>query len=149
MISMLNVGREGERTRAAEAVAGHGADRDDRLGWQSRHPLHIPSGREVVVGLIDHPSDVTRLTWNAHHLWWRYFDELNAVLQPLNPGDTAWAPIFSAEPYYMLQCDFCYMIGPAMFVEFVRPEVAASCQRLTNSFFHLVVPANCRTSIPC
>jgi 5-methyltetrahydrofolate--homocysteine methyltransferase len=37
----------------------------------------------------------------------------------------------------MLQCDFAYMIGPEMFDEFVRPELAASCKRLKNAFYHL------------
>jgi 5-methyltetrahydrofolate--homocysteine methyltransferase len=29
------------------------------------------------------------------------------------------------------------MIGPDMFDEFVKPELAASCRRLTNAFYHL------------
>ena len=58
----------------------------------------------------------------------------------MNPGYTAWAPIFSEEPYYMLQCDFCYMIGPDMFDEFVKPELAATCKRLDNAFYHLDGP---------
>ena len=37
----------------------------------------------------------------------------------------------------MLASDFSYMISPAMFAEFVRPELQASCRRLANSFYHL------------
>jgi 5-methyltetrahydrofolate--homocysteine methyltransferase len=52
--------------------------------------LDIPStfrpAEKLLLGLIDHPADVKHLTWDAHHLWWRYFAALNAVLQPLNPG---------------------------------------------------------------
>ncbi len=91
----------------------------------------------LLLDLYDHPDEVKRLAWETHDLWWRYFNEINQVLQPVNPGYTAWASIFSSEPYYMLQCDFCYMIGPAMFDEFVKPELAASCRRLTNAFYHL------------
>jgi hypothetical protein len=69
----------------------------------------------LLLDLYDHPEDIKRLTWQAHEAWWRYFNELNAVLRPPNPGYTAWTPIFSESPYYMLQCDFCYMIGPDMF----------------------------------
>ena len=69
--------------------------------------------------------------------WWQAFDWLNALLRPPNPGYTAWTPIFSTEPYYMLQCDFAYMIGPGMFDEFVKPELAATCKRLKNAFYHL------------
>jgi 5-methyltetrahydrofolate--homocysteine methyltransferase len=38
---------------------------------------------------------------------------------------------------YMLQCDFSYMIGPRMFKQFALPELAATCQRLPRSFYHL------------
>ena len=97
-------------------------------------------GNALLLDLYDHPEDIKRLTWQAHDAWWRYFDELNAALRPLNPGYTAWAPIFSESPSYMLQCDFCYMIGPDMFQEFVKPELAASCRRLEHAFYHLDGP---------
>ncbi|MCE5198636.1 hypothetical protein LLG39_06645 [bacterium] len=98
-----------------------------------------PSER-LLLDLYDYPEEVKRLTWEAHEMWWKYFDEINTVLQPTNPGYTAWAPMFSEEPYYILQCDFCYMIGPETFDEFVKPELAASCKRLTNPFYHLDGP---------
>lgn len=94
-------------------------------------------GEDLLLDLYDSPDAVKRLTWEAHDLWWRYYDEINAVLQPVNPGYTAWAPIYSPEPYYMLQCDFCYMIGPEMFDEFVKPELVATCRKLKNTFYHL------------
>jgi len=97
-------------------------------------------GEALLLDLYDQPEDVKRLTWQAHHAWWLYFNELNAVLRPPNPGYTAWTPIFSETPYYMLQCDFAYMLGPAMFDEFVKPELAASCRRLKNAFYHLDGP---------
>jgi len=96
----------------------------------------LPS-EKLLLELYDSPRDIKRLAWEAHELWWRAFAELNRALQPVNPGYTGWTPIYSAEPYYMLQCDFCYMIGPAMFDEFVKPELAATCQRLVNPFYHL------------
>lgn len=92
---------------------------------------------ELLFDLYDEPEDVKRVTWEAHELWWRYFDELNALLQPINPGYSAWTPLFSETPYYMLQCDFAYMISPEMFDEFVKPELVASCRRLDHAFYHL------------
>jgi 5-methyltetrahydrofolate--homocysteine methyltransferase len=98
-----------------------------------------PSER-LLLDLYDQPDDVKRQTWAIHPLWHQYFAEINSVLQPTNPGYTAWTPIYSAEPYYMLQCDFAYMIGPAMFDEFVKPELAASCARIAHPFYHLDGP---------
>ena len=94
-------------------------------------------GEKLLFDLYDNPAEVKRLAWESHEVWWHYFEEINKTLRPKNPGYTAWTPIFSEDPYYMLQCDFCYMIGPAMFDEFVKPELAASCKRLKNAFYHL------------
>ena len=95
---------------------------------------------KLLFDLYDCPDEVQRVNWEAHELWWRYFDELNSVLQPTNPGYSAWAGIYSETPHYMLQCDFCYMIGPDMFDEFVKPELAASCKRMPHGFYHLDGP---------
>lgn len=97
-------------------------------------------GEKLLLDLYDHPEEVRRLTWEAHEAWWGYFDALNEILQPVNPGYTAWTPIFSEQPYYMLQCDFAFMVGPQMFDEFVKPELTATCRRLTHPFFHLDGP---------
>ena len=97
-------------------------------------------GELLCMDLYDSPEEVERLTWEIHEMWWRYFEALDEVLQPANPGYTAWAPIYSEEPYYMTQCDFCYMIAPNMFDKFVKPELAATCKRLTNPFYHLDGP---------
>jgi 5-methyltetrahydrofolate--homocysteine methyltransferase len=94
----------------------------------------------LLLDLYDHPAEVKRLTWESHELWFRYYGEINEVLQPTNPGYSAWAGIYSPEPSYMLQCDFCYMISPGMFDEFVKPELAAACRRLANPFYHLDGP---------
>ena len=97
-------------------------------------------GERLPLDLIDGPEHVKRLTWEAHDLWHRYYAEINSVLQPANPGYSAWDGAYSQTPYYMLQCDFCYMIGPKMFEEFVRPELAATCRRLDNCLYHLDGP---------
>ncbi len=97
-------------------------------------------GALLPMDLYDSPEQVERLAWEAHDMWWRYYNALNNILQPANPGYTAWTPIYSEEPYYMLQCDFCYMIGLDMFDRFVKPELAATCKRLTNPFYHLDGP---------
>ncbi len=95
---------------------------------------------QLLLDLYDSPDHVKRLTWEAHEMWFKYFEEYHQMIQPTNPGYTAWTPIFSEAPYYMLQCDFCYMISPDMFDEFVKPELASACKRLTNPFYHLDGP---------
>lgn len=95
---------------------------------------------QLLYDLYDHPDHVKRLIWEAHELWWRYFNELDSVIRRVNPGYSAWPGFYSHQSHYMLQCDFCYMISPSMFDEFVRPEIAASCRRMVNGFYHLDGP---------
>ncbi len=97
-------------------------------------------GANLLLDLYDKPDEVKRLVGEIHASWWKYYEEINNRLKPANPGHTAWTPIFSEKTYYMLQCDFAYMIGPQMFDEFVKPELAASCKKLGNAFYHLDGP---------
>ncbi len=92
---------------------------------------------QLLLDLYDSPADVKRLTWEAHHGWWHYYEQLNRILQPHNPGYTGWIPVLSSTPYYNLQCDFAYMLGPDMFDEFVKPELIATCKRLGRKIYHL------------
>lgn len=96
-------------------------------------------GDKLFYELYDGPEAIKKLVWDVHDLWWRYFNEFSCITAAC-PGTSAWAPLFSEEPYYMLQCDFAYNIGPAMFEEFVMPELSASCKKLGNAFFHLDGP---------
>lgn len=97
-------------------------------------------GADLLLDLYDRPGDVERLLWEAHDRWWQYWDRFNAVLRPTNPGYSSWAGLFSTTPHYMLQCDFCYMISPAMFDRFVKPELVASSRKLDRAFYHLDGP---------
>ena len=75
----------------------------------------------------------------TQNAWFEAYARLETVLdRRINPGHSYWTPIYSEKPYAMLQCDFSYMISPAHFDRFVRPELAESCRRLNgNAFYHL------------
>ncbi|MDP6449180.1 MAG: hypothetical protein QF773_00055 [Lentisphaeria bacterium] len=97
-------------------------------------------GEQLLLDLYDHPEVVGERIDEIHEHWFTVFDRLNDVLQSANPGYTAWTPIYSSTPYYMLQCDFAYMISPDMFDRFVKPELTKCCERLSNPFYHLDGP---------
>ncbi|MEI6602032.1 MAG: hypothetical protein WCL54_00935 [Clostridia bacterium] len=94
-------------------------------------------GEKLLLDLYDEPEDVKRLTWEIHDLWHRFYNEINDVLKPYNPGYCDWSQILSSTPSYVLQSDFSYMIGPEMFAEFTLPELTASSKRLSRSMYHL------------
>ncbi|HOX86921.1 MAG TPA: hypothetical protein PKW76_11270 [bacterium] len=94
-------------------------------------------GEKLLLALFDDPEEVERLTWQAHQAWWQVFGLLNNRLQKTNPGYSCWTPLFSRTPYYMLQCDFSYMIGPDAFHRFILPELRQSAEKLDHAFYHL------------
>jgi len=118
--------------------------------WQGRVMVGMPDlggnldiiqtflpGERLIMELCDEPDEVTRLVWEEHDLWRRFYDEISDVLQPVNPGYSDWSYIYSKSPSYILQCDFSYMIGPSMFAQFVLPELKASIRRLSHTIYHL------------
>ncbi len=93
-------------------------------------------GENLLYALYDSPEEIKRLSGEIHEAWFEAFDYFSGLL-PENHGFSAWDGTFSVRPYYMLQCDFCYMISPEMFGEFVLPELRQSCRRLERCFYHL------------
>jgi hypothetical protein len=64
--------------------------------------------------LTDHPEEVDRLVREITALWIRYYDAQAAIIRRASRGTSTWVPLLSSGTTYMLQCDFSYMISPAM-----------------------------------
>lgn len=91
----------------------------------------------LLYDVLDYPQEVDRLVRQITALWLRYYDELDKIIRPACRGTTSWAPIWTTGKTYMLQCDFSYMISPAMFERFVLPDLEACCAYLDHGFYHL------------
>lgn len=94
-------------------------------------------GDRLLLDLYDYPEEVDRLIWELHELWHKFYNEINEVLQPVNPGYSSWCQLYCEKPSYVLQSDFSYMIGLDMFNEFIKRELAADCKRLPHTMYHL------------
>jgi 5-methyltetrahydrofolate--homocysteine methyltransferase len=93
--------------------------------------------QQLLYDVSDSAGEVKRLSKEITALWIRYYDELDAIIQKAGRGTTPWAPIWSPNRCYMLQSDFCYMISPKMFENFVLPDLAACVEHLDHPFYHL------------
>lgn len=91
----------------------------------------------LLYDLYDDPEEVKRLCREIEAAWMEAYRDLNAVLQPMNPGYSDWLGIYSGKETYVLQSDFCYMISTPMFDEFVFPELKRTCETLKHSSYHL------------
>ena len=107
------------------------------IGGASDVVASFLTGERMLTDLYDNPEEIQRLMWETHALWWFAFREIDQEIRNCNPGYSCWTSIFSETPYYMLQSDFCYMIGPEMFDTFIKPEIVASCRRMPHAFYHL------------
>jgi 5-methyltetrahydrofolate--homocysteine methyltransferase len=86
--------------------------------------------------LLDHPGEVCRLSGEITELWLQFHREITEILKG-QQGYSDWSSIYAESPSYMLQCDFCYMIGPDMFQSFVRRDLTRMAGALDRAFYHL------------
>ena len=93
--------------------------------------------QQLLFDVIDRPEQIDRLVTKTMELWIQYYDALDALIRPPCRGTTCWTPIWSPGRTYMLQCDFAYMISPAMFNRFVMPDLVSCCDHLDHGFYHL------------
>ena len=93
----------------------------------------------LLMDLIDEPEEVLRLIDEIETAWYAAYDDFSKILHPEggHMGWTDWSVILSSKPSYILQCDFCYMIGDEMFKEFVLPTLKRDTERLDNTIYHL------------
>ena len=95
----------------------------------------------LLTDLIDEPEEVLRLIREIEEAWYAAYEDFSAVLHPdgnkPGMGYTDWSGLLSPVPSYIIQCDFCYMIGNEMFKRFVLPTLRRDTGRLCNTIYHL------------
>ena len=92
---------------------------------------------KLLTDLIDEPEEVLRLVGEIEEAWVDAYRDFESVLHPRSAGYTDWCGLLSPTPSYVLQCDFCYMIGNPMFERFVLPTLKRDTERLDNTIYHL------------
>ncbi len=98
----------------------------------------LRGSEQLLMDLFDQPEEVKRLLGEETAAWLEAFDYFDALLrQGSVQASSCWAAILSSSACYMLQCDFSYMISPAMFGEFVKPELVKYAAKLPHALYHL------------
>ena len=91
--------------------------------------------------LIDRPDTVKAAVGRIDDLYFNYYDAMYDIVKE-SDGSSAytafriWGPGRTAK----IQCDFCAMMSPDHFREFVLPSLKRQCGRLDNSIYHLDGP---------
>lgn len=96
----------------------------------------LRGSENLLMDLYDAPEEVRRLACEIQDAWYAAYEDLSRVLSPQR-ACTCWSGLISREPSYIIQCDFCYMIGNPMFREFVLDTLREDTRRLAHSIYHL------------
>lgn len=94
-----------------------------------------------LMDLYDDPDEVKRLNndiYTAYEM--AYKNYMDIISQEKSMGYTGWTPLLSQKPYFISQCDFCCMIGPDQFEEFVAGTLDKEASLIERSFYHLDGP---------
>jgi 5-methyltetrahydrofolate--homocysteine methyltransferase len=91
--------------------------------------------------MIDEGEAVHKGVEIIDDLYFTYYDTLyNMVKSPEDIVSYTAFKILGKGKVAKVQCDFCAMISPAMFREFVQPSLRKQCQKLNHSLYHLDGP---------
>ena len=91
---------------------------------------------DLLTDLYDAPEEVSRINHEIQDAWYAAYNDISQVLKS-QPAHSDWSGLLSREPSYIIQCDFCYMIGNPMFKNFVLDTLIEDTKRLTHTIYHL------------
>jgi 5-methyltetrahydrofolate--homocysteine methyltransferase len=92
--------------------------------------------QQLLVDCIDTPELVKKATTLLTDIWLACFDELMAISRRYQEGSSNWMNIWFPGIGSDVQCDFSAMISPAMFEEFVMPDLVRQVEHMDQSIFH-------------
>ncbi len=93
--------------------------------------------QELLYDLYDYPDEIKALSKRITQMWKRAYDLQLEMVKKVDQPYNNWMNIPSAKPWYPLQCDFCYMISPAHFDEFVMPDLVEQANYVERPVYHL------------
>ena len=100
----------------------------------------LRGAQPLLMDLLDHPEEVKRACETIDRCWIEEFHRLTALIEAYSPWHTSWIAIQNQSTWYPLQCDFCTMLSPQMFEEFVLPSLLRQAGAMEQSVYHLDGP---------
>lgn len=96
--------------------------------------------QNLLYDLYDYPDQVKEFTAKVKAVWNTAFAQQLNTLENAGQIYNTWMNIPSAKPWYPIQCDFCYMLSPQHFSEFVLPDIIDHANLMERSIYHLDGP---------
>ena len=70
----------------------------------------------------------------------RVYDDLQKIIEQYCDGCTCWLGVWGKKRWYALQSDFCAMLNPKWFKEFVLPDLVEQANHMDYAIYHLDGP---------
>jgi len=94
----------------------------------------------TLMAMLERPDAVREATRRLVNYSKTLYDELDALTVPHQEGSFDWLHLWAPGRYWTLQSDLCCMVSPAVFAEFIRPELQAEAEHVDFSLYHLDGP---------
>jgi len=105
-------------------------------GMTTLSALRTPE--QLCIDLIERPEDVKRLAGRLNDIYIDCHRALFSTLRQLGHAQTiTWCGIYAPGSCEMVQCDFGIMLSPAMYEEFVLPDLRRMTEYFDYSCYHL------------
>lgn len=92
--------------------------------------------QQLLLDCLDSPAQVKQASSLIADIWLECFDELVRITQEHQEGSSSWMGIWFPGIGSDVQSDFAAMLSPAMFEEFVMPDLERQCRHVEQSIFH-------------
>ena len=100
----------------------------------------LRGAENLLYDLYDYPEEVKAFTDEVEKIWYEVFDQQCETIRKAGLPYNSWMNIPSEKPWYPLQCDFCAMISPKQFEEFILPHIDRQAKYMPRSIYHLDGP---------
>lgn len=99
----------------------------------------IRGTENLLFDMVDNPEFVHEARDRITEVWQKTQAEFFEIARESNEGGSshAWMHLWSPQRHLQLQCDYACMISPAMFEEFVLPELEATANTFEHCSYHL------------
>lgn len=107
-------------------------DLHSNLDWLAS----VRGPEQLCLDIIDQPDMVHRAMANVRQLYVTVYQEIYKAGGMTERGTCGWLPYFCEGRYATTQCDFCLLLSPDHFGEFVLPALDEESRFLDHSVYH-------------
>lgn len=91
--------------------------------------------------LVDEPDVIKDYIMQVDDIYFHYYNRMYDIIKGKDNSSSYTAfNIWGTGKTAKVQCDFCALMSPTQFREFVQPSLRKQCQQLDNSLYHLDGP---------